>query len=180
MYTAAPSNFPDTPPTLGPAAGKPPTQIQQPVLPADLPPQAFLTSAMLLDFIDKKVNVVLRDDKTFVGILRSYDQYGNLVLTETVERLFAKNPEHAITGIGKSWLIADCPQGVVAVRGENVAVAGVVDLDQEDDIRHCAYAPEERVRQLLAEQKALKKAENARRIQVLRGAGLEPDIGMEG
>lgn len=47
-------------------------------------------------------------------------------MTETVERLFVRNPEHNTSDTVKSWLIADCYQGVVAVRGENVAVAGVV------------------------------------------------------
>ena len=54
------------------------------------------------------------------------------------------------------------------------------DLDQEDDIRLCIRAPEDRVRELLAEQKAQKKADSTKRAQILRGAGLEPDFGMEG
>jgi U6 snRNA-associated Sm-like protein LSm1 len=152
----------------------------QPPMPTELPPQAFLTSAMLLDFIDKKVNVVLRDDKTFVGILRSYDQYGNLVLSEAVERLFAKNPDHQKVEGQQPWLIADIYQGVVAIRGENVAVAGVVDLDQEDEIKLCTRVPEDRVRELVTKQNAEKKQKTIERNRVLRGAGLEPDIGMEG
>lgn len=174
VYAPGPTTVQD-PRVLGAGAQPPP-----PPLPTELPPQAFLTSAMLLDFIDKKVNVVLRDDKTFVGILRSYDQYGNMVITEAVERLFAKNPDHGKSEGAQPWLIADIYQGAVAIRGENVAVAGVVDLDQEDDIRLCARAPEDRVRELVTEQKSEKKRKATERNRVLRRAGLEPDLGMEG
>ncbi|KAF2201701.1 Sm-like ribonucleoprotein [Delitschia confertaspora ATCC 74209] len=175
VYAAAPSSFHE-PSVLGPSSSKAPPAV----LPNELPPQAFLTSAMLLEFVDKKVHVVLRDDKTFVGVLRSYDQYANMLLTETVERLFVKNPDQVMVDGSQAWLIADSYQGVVTVRGENVAVAGVVDLDQEDDIRHCTRAPEEHVRQLLAEQKARKKAETTKKIRAFRSAGLEPDLGMDG
>lgn len=51
---------------------------------------------------------------------------GNMVITEAVERLFAKNPDHGKSEGAQPWLIADIYQGAVAIRGENVAVAGVV------------------------------------------------------
>lgn len=48
VYTVSSTGFPDASPIPGPAAAK----LPPPVLPTELPPQAFLTSAMLLDFID--------------------------------------------------------------------------------------------------------------------------------
>ena len=35
--------------------------------------------------------VVLRDGRKLLGILRSYDQFANLVLQDTVERIFLGN-----------------------------------------------------------------------------------------
>ena len=87
----------------------------------------------------EKVLVHLRDDRKLVGVLRSYDQYGelllphlaldrplltcrplcvsaNLVLTQTVERMF--HPP------SKSYAQTD--RGVFLVRGENVVLLGEV------------------------------------------------------
>jgi U6 snRNA-associated Sm-like protein LSm1 len=48
VYNATPPPQAAGPPVLGGARGPPPQQV----LPIDLPPQAFLTSAMLLDMVD--------------------------------------------------------------------------------------------------------------------------------
>lgn len=37
---------------------------------------AFTTSGALVDCVDKKMLVVLRDGKKLIGVLRSYDQFG--------------------------------------------------------------------------------------------------------
>ncbi|KAK6535326.1 SM-like, degradation of cytoplasmic mRNAs and positively regulates transcription initiation [Orbilia ellipsospora] len=91
------------------------------ILPEPLPPQVFTTGAQLLDLTDKKLVIVLRDGRKLIGVLRSYDQYANLVLQDTVERLYSQN------------LYADVPRGVYIVRGENVLLLGEIDLDKEDD-----------------------------------------------
>ncbi|KAF2190715.1 hypothetical protein K469DRAFT_721609 [Zopfia rhizophila CBS 207.26] len=178
VYQAAPGPPQYDPNALGTAAPAP----QPPVFagPADLPPQAFLTSAMLMQLSDKKINVILRDDKGFVGILRSYDQFGNMVLTETVERIFARNPDFGKDPAAPRWLFCDIPIGVITIRGENVAVAGSVDLDKEDDMMGCVRTPEELVRKLAREEKAVKKTESRRKAKILRNAGIEPGFGMEG
>lgn len=41
-----------------------------------LPPQMFTTAASLLDLTDKKLIVTLRDGRKIIGILRSWDQFG--------------------------------------------------------------------------------------------------------
>jgi hypothetical protein len=56
----------------------------------------------------------------------------------------------------------------------------VKDLDEEDDLSDCKRAPEDLVRELVAEQREQKKKEQARKNRALRSFGLEPDIGMEG
>lgn len=90
--------------------------------PPQLPPQMFTTAAQLLDLTDKKLILVLRDGRKLIGVLRSWDQFANLVLQDTIERLYAGN------------LYADIPRGVFVVRGENVLLLGEIDLDKEDDI----------------------------------------------
>jgi small nuclear ribonucleoprotein (snRNP)-like protein len=44
-------------------------------------------AASLLGHLDKKIIVILRDGRHLVGILRSFDQFLNLVMQETCERI---------------------------------------------------------------------------------------------
>ena len=36
----------------------------------------YTTSGQLAELVDKKVLIVLRDNRKLIGVLRSYDQYG--------------------------------------------------------------------------------------------------------
>ncbi|KAG8903954.1 SM-like, degradation of cytoplasmic mRNAs and positively regulates transcription initiation [Tulasnella sp. 403] len=80
----------------------------------------FTTSGSLVDSVDKKMLVILRDGRKLIGVLRSYDQFANLVLEDTVERLY-HGPAYG-----------DIHRGVYLIRGENVVLLGEVDLDKED------------------------------------------------
>jgi len=66
--------------------------------------------------------VVLRDGRKLQGVLRSYDQFANLVLEDTVERIFFQD------------VFAETWRGLFLIRGENVVLLGEVDLDQEDEV----------------------------------------------
>ena len=44
-------------------------------------------AASLIEDLDRKILVVLRDGRHLVGCLRSFDQYLNLVLEDTHERV---------------------------------------------------------------------------------------------
>ncbi|KAI5819742.1 hypothetical protein BZA77DRAFT_142456 [Pyronema omphalodes] len=90
--------------------------------PPTLPPQMFTTSAQLLDLTDKKLMIALRDGRKLIGVLRAWDQYANLVLQNTIERIYTDE------------MYADVPRGVFIVRGENVLLLGEIDLDKEDDV----------------------------------------------
>ena len=79
-----------------------------------LPPQMFTTAAQLLDLTDKKLMVVLRDGRKLIGVLRSWDQFGNLVMQDTAERLFVQG------------LYADIERGLFLVRGENITLLGEI------------------------------------------------------
>jgi U6 snRNA-associated Sm-like protein LSm1 len=73
----------------------------------------------------EKLLVILRDGRKLVGLLRSYDQFANFVLQETVERIYYRNQ------------FSDIPRGVFLVRGENVVFCGEIDpqLELQDRIR---------------------------------------------
>ena len=58
--------------------------------------------------------MVLRDGRRLYGLLRSYDQFGNLVLDDTIERYFV-DLEHADEHIGP-----------FLVRGENIVLVGEI------------------------------------------------------
>jgi len=60
--------------------------------------------------------VALRDGRKLIGVLRSWDQFGNLVLQDTVERLF----------VGSEKVYADIERGLFLVRGENVSLLGEI------------------------------------------------------
>ncbi|EJF66660.1 Sm-like ribonucleo protein [Dichomitus squalens] len=82
----------------------------------------FTTSGSLVDCVDRKMLVVLRDGRKLQGVLRSYDQFANLVLEDTVERIYHQD------------VFAEVWRGLFLIRGENVVLLGEIDLDQEDEI----------------------------------------------
>lgn len=57
-------------------------------------------------------------------MLRSFDQYGNMVLDETSERKFHRSPE------GVTYF-ADIPLGLYIVRGDSVVLLGQVGPDDD-------------------------------------------------
>ena len=65
-------------------------------------------TASLLEELDKRLMVLLRDGRTLIGYLRSVDQFANLVLHRCIERIH----------VGKDY--GDIPRGIFVVRGENV------------------------------------------------------------
>ncbi|KAF7320279.1 U6 snRNA-associated Sm-like protein LSm1 [Mycena kentingensis (nom. inval.)] len=79
----------------------------------------FTTSGAL---VDCKMLVVLRDGRKLHGVLRSYDQFANLVLEDTLERIY-----HA-GAYAEKW------HGLFLIRGENVVLLGEIDLDLEDEV----------------------------------------------
>ena len=60
--------------------------------------------ASLVEELDKKLLVMLRDGSTILGTLRSFDQFANIVLQDAVERII----------VGSSY--SDIPLGLYIVR----------------------------------------------------------------
>ncbi|PKX98983.1 U6 snRNA-associated Sm-like protein LSm1 [Aspergillus novofumigatus IBT 16806] len=132
--------------------------------PPQLPPQMFTTAAQLLDLTDKKLVLVLRDGRKLIGVLRSWDQFANLVLQDTIERLYAGN------------LYADIPRGIFLVRGENVLLLGEIDLDKEDDIPpHLQKAPFQEVFELKKKEDSKRKITDKKSHNKLQSLGFEPE-----
>lgn len=75
-------------------------------------------AASLVHQLDKRLLVLLRDGRQYIGILRSFDQFSNVVLSNAVERVVE----------GRAY--ADLPLGLYLVRGENVILMG--DLDHAE------------------------------------------------
>lgn len=77
-------------------------------------------AASLADSLDKKLLVILRDGRKLIGILRSFDQFANVVLESAVERII----------VGE--LFCDIPLGLYIIRGENVVLIGELDPTRDD------------------------------------------------
>uniref|UniRef100_A0A8C1FAF3 U6 snRNA-associated Sm-like protein LSm1 n=1 Tax=Cyprinus carpio carpio TaxID=630221 RepID=A0A8C1FAF3_CYPCA len=109
--------------------------------------------------LKEKHLVLLRDGRTLIGILRSIDQFANLVLHQTVERIH----------VGKKF--GDIPRGIFLVRGENVVLLGEVDLDKECDQILQRVSIEEILEEQRTEQQAKQESERLK-LQAVKERGL--------
>ncbi|KAI9896388.1 hypothetical protein N3K66_008560 [Trichothecium roseum] len=157
----------DAPPQGGGLGGP-----QGPPVP-QLPPQMFTTAAQLLDLTDKKLMIALRDGRKLIGVLRSWDQFANLVLQSTTERIFAPR-QNMEGGDAPGGLYADEHHGIFLVRGENVLLLGEIDLDRDDDPPPGYEKAElEAVKKLAEGKKAADRAKEKSRLKKLAKIGFE-------
>lgn len=112
----------------------------------------------LLEEIDKKIMVELRDGRILIGYLRSIDQFANLVLHRTVERI------HVDTRYG------EIPLGVFIVRGDNVVLLGEFDDDKDRKSKLVRVSKEEILEAQVLEQKVKQEKEQIR-IKALKERG---------
>lgn len=75
--------------------------------------------------------LVLRDGRKLIGVLRTWDQFANLVLTDTKERYYVETDEG--DDAPPRRLFCDIPRGTYLVRGENVLLLGEIDLDRDEE-----------------------------------------------
>ncbi|KAJ1511422.1 SM-like, degradation of cytoplasmic mRNAs and positively regulates transcription initiation [Coelomomyces lativittatus] len=120
-------------------------------------------AASLLDCLDKRILVILRDGRSLTGILRSYDQFGNLVFQDTIERIH----------VGEAY--SDIERGIFLVRGENVVLLGEMDGELEDQLG-LNSVPIEAI--LLLQKQEAEKRQVYQKIQkkVLSGVGFSVDF----
>eukprot|EP00656_Telonema_subtile_P027676 TRINITY_DN2980_c0_g1_i1.p1 TRINITY_DN2980_c0_g1~~TRINITY_DN2980_c0_g1_i1.p1 ORF type:complete len:150 (+),score=47.59 TRINITY_DN2980_c0_g1_i1:208-657(+) len=110
------------------------------------------TSA-LVDEVDRRQLVVLRDNRIFVGTLRSFDQFANIVLERTFERVY----------VGAQF--GEVPVGLFIIRGENVMLFGRLDEDKEAALSEQQQLPLEQILELRRQHEAA-TTESSRRQQV--------------
>ncbi len=92
---------------------------------------AFTTAAAIVGSVDRKIFVLLRDGRNLFGILRTFDQFANLVLQDTIERIYLDSEDETDDLRPKKF--GEAYRGVFMVRGENVVMMGELDIDREDD-----------------------------------------------
>lgn len=102
-------------------------------------------TASLVEELDKKLVVVLRDGRKFIGVLRSFDQFANVVLENTVERTYCGD------------CFGDKHVGLFLIRGENVVLLGEIDEEEEatqTKLRRVSY---EEIQKAASEEKKQKE-----------------------
>lgn len=119
--------------------------------------------AGLIEEIDKKQQVVLRDGRVIIGYLRSVDQFANLLLNEAVERIH----------VGK--MFADDPLGFFIIRGENVLLLGELDPDVSTNPEGLEEVSIEKIKEEQKKQREEKKEQEKIKKNALRSRGLEND-----
>ena len=89
-------------------------------------------TAHLLNEIDKKLMILLRDGRTLIGYLRSVDQFANLVLHKAKGKktrfLFKINLTFLalLERIHVADKYGDMDRGIFIIRGENVVLLGEI------------------------------------------------------
>ncbi|WAR22380.1 LSM1-like protein [Mya arenaria] len=106
-------------------------------------------TASLIEEIDKKLLVVLRDGRTLIGILRSIDQFANLVLHRTIERIH----------VGKKY--GDIPRGIF------------IDVENEGNLP-LEEVPIDEILEMQREEQITKQAEEDRKKKALIDRGMQP------
>ncbi|KAJ2800081.1 hypothetical protein H4R20_004192, partial [Coemansia guatemalensis] len=109
------------------------------------------------------VLVVLRDGRKVIGVLRSYDQFANLVLQDSLERIY----------VGDAY--GDIERGVFIIRGENVVLLGEIDGDLEDALPLRQLSVQE-ILQRQREEAEEKARKDRLRSQLLRKQGFCVDF----
>lgn len=98
-----------------------------------LPP--FLPGASsLVEQLDRKMLVVLRDGRHLVGTLRTFDQFSNMVMEDTSERrILVVTKDKDDEGVKSTSICyqSDIKLGLYIVRGDSVVLMGEVDDDEE-------------------------------------------------
>jgi U6 snRNA-associated Sm-like protein LSm1 len=105
------------------AAAEPQPALGSPVANKDSSDSAAYLpgAASLIEEIDKRIMIILRDGRHLVGRLRSFDQFMNLILEDTCERVLLP---------GK---FCDVPLGLYIVRGDTIVLLGEVDPETEEE-----------------------------------------------
>ncbi|KAH8056225.1 deadenylation-dependent decapping of nuclear-transcribed mRNA [Aureococcus anophagefferens] len=97
-------------------------------------------AASLVDQLDKKVLIILRDGRNLVGVMRSFDQFSNVVLEDTYERRVVIPDDESQPAV-----YGDVPLGLYVIRGDSVVLLGEVAEELEASEDHPRQLPIEDV-----------------------------------
>ena len=98
------------------------TELEEQPEPFDihsLDPDGLTSVAILIGYIDKKVMTILQDGSIYIGFLRTFDQYGTILLHKTIERIYIESD------------YGEIPLGVFLIRSDNIVLIGEIEPDKE-------------------------------------------------
>jgi len=100
-------------------------------LPAYLP-----GASSLVEQLDRRLLVILRDGRHLVGTLSTFDQFANMVLQDTFERrilIIVNTKTESMGGSNRMCYQTDIELGLLVVRGENVVIFGELNDNEVND-----------------------------------------------
>ncbi|GAA99504.1 uncharacterized protein L969DRAFT_47297 [Mixia osmundae IAM 14324] len=77
----------------------------------------------LQGYIDKRVLVITADGRTILGDLKGFDQTTNVILSDSIERVYSLEEP-----------VEEVPLGLFVVRGDNVTLVGELDGEREREM----------------------------------------------
>lgn len=80
-------------------------------------------SSKIADYLDKRVLVITQDGRTITGELKGFDQTTNIILSDSIERVFSSDEP-----------MEEVPLGLYIVRGDHISVIGELDVDADTKI----------------------------------------------
>eukprot|EP01114_Cavostelium_apophysatum_P012900 TRINITY_DN3003_c0_g1_i1.p1 TRINITY_DN3003_c0_g1~~TRINITY_DN3003_c0_g1_i1.p1 ORF type:complete len:156 (-),score=34.25 TRINITY_DN3003_c0_g1_i1:12-479(-) len=81
-------------------------------------------TASIVEDVDKRLMVMLRDGRKLVGTLRTFDQFANVVLEDCYERIF----------LDDNVTFGEKRIGLYLIRGENVVLLGDMDVEKDAQV----------------------------------------------
>lgn len=132
----------------------------------------------MLTILLEPIFIQLREGKKYVGILRSYDQYGNMVLQNCVERLYYLPDLKLLPNVSIPYPFywSEEPLGLMVIRGETMLLYGSP-IQVESPHSYEQYMPAEDLRAMLKEKSDAIRDLESRKRKMRREMGiLEAEI----
>ena len=80
-------------------------------------------SSKIADYLDKRVLVITQDGRIITGELKGFDQTTNIILSDSVERVYSSDEP-----------MEEVPLGLYIVRGDHISVIGELDVEADAKI----------------------------------------------
>ncbi|MBW0467397.1 hypothetical protein O181_007112 [Austropuccinia psidii MF-1] len=80
-------------------------------------------SSKIADYLDKRVLVITQDGRTISGELKGFDQTTNIILSDSIERVYSSEEP-----------MEEVPLGLYIVRGDHISIIGELDIEADQKI----------------------------------------------